>query len=345
MTIIRRLKTDRKLLFVVIGLVIATFVVPYLTIPGLILWWFYKKSKFSRKFKTIATSVVGGLIAILMTFGFIAYAKDIEPHLTVSSPASVTSIKGQQITINGTYDPADRKIWVNGKEVSASNGSFETTYQLREGENKIEVTAGNWKRANVNLIVTRELTDEEIAARATPTPTPKLSDMPTQEVTKAPQAVKQATSTPQPTQTTKTPQQIIEDKIRASITDKTGNNNKPKFIEVRVNKAFDNDKEYVVFVSINGDDNFSEDWIKKSIWGDMTDIYIALYKKPIGVREATIVAYFPMKDKHGNTSDEVVIKTSLETTEAKKVNWNEDEATLSLRILPNVWDTQINLFK
>lgn len=342
MKIIERMKKDRKLSLSVIGMVIATFVVPYLTIPGLILWWFYKKSKFSKKFKTFTTSIVGGLAVILMMFGFIAYAKDVEPHLSISEPTSATSVKAQQIDIKGTYDPSDRKVWINGNEITASNGSFETTYQLKEGENKIEVTAGNWKRARVNLTITRELTDEEIAARATPTP--KSSSVTTQEPTKAPQVTKQATSAPQPTQPSQTPQQMIETKIRASVKKRT-NMDKDKIAETRVNKAFDNDKEYVVFVSINGDDNFSEDWIKKSIWGDMTDIYIALYKQPVGVREATIVANFPMKDKYGNTSDEVVMKTSLEATEAKKVNWNEDEATLSLRILPNVWDTQINLFK
>lgn len=345
MKIIEKLKTDKKLLLIVVGFVIATFLVPYLSIPGLILWWFYKKSKFSKKAKTITTGVVGGLVVLLMIFGFIAYAKDVEPHLTISEPGSVTTVKGQQVTVKGTYDPVDRRVWINGKEVTASNGSFETTYQLKEGENKIDVTAGNWKRAHVHLIVTRELTEEEMAARVTPTSASKPVESTKQEPTKAPHVVKQATSTPQPTQQSQTPQQTIEAKIRTSITKKTGNNDKPKFIEIRVNKAFDNDKEYVVLASINADDNFFDDWIKKGIWGDMTDIYTALYKQPIGVREATIFAYFPMRDKYGNSKDEVVMKTSLDATEAKKVNWNESSATLSLQILPNVWDTQINLFK
>jgi len=169
MKVIEKLKANKKLV-VVIGLVIGIFLLPYLTIPGLILWWFYKKSKFSKKFKTIATTAVCGLFIVLMTLGIIAYAKDEVPHLSVTEPASTASIKAQQIAIKGTYDPTDRKVWVNGKEIAASNGSFETQYQLKEGENKIEVTAGNWKRARVNLIVTRELTDEELAARVTPTP-------------------------------------------------------------------------------------------------------------------------------------------------------------------------------
>lgn len=345
MQIIEKLKTDRKLLLVVIGLIIATFLVPYLTIPALILWWFYKKSKFSRKLKTIVTSGVGGLVVILMTLGFIAYAKDTEPHLIISEPTSTSSIKAQQIAIKGTYDPIDRKVWINGKEISASNGSFENQYQLKVGENKIEVTAGNWKRAHVNLTVTRELTDEEIAARATPTPTlaPKPTATPTPQPVKAPTVVKQDNPTPQAPKPSQTPEQIIEARIRASVAKNT-NTNKDKIIEIRITKVFNNDKEYSVFVSINADDNLSDSWIKRGIRGDMADIYIALYKEPIGVGEAIIFAYFPMTDKYGNTSDQIVMKTLLYATEANRINWNQDEVTLSSQILPDVW-TETDLTK
>ncbi len=328
MRFFENLKTDRKFLLIVIGFVLATFLVPYLTIPGLIVWWFYKKSRFSKKAKVIASFVVGGALLTLVGLGLIAYAKDQEPHLTINEPHGNISVKAQQTVIKGTYEPKDRKVWVNGKEVNVSNGTFEMVYDLKEGENKIEITAGNWKRARVNLIITRELTDEEIATRTTPNST----------------ALKQPSSTPQPTKLSQTPEQKIEERIRTSLKQST-NTNKNKIIEIRINKAFDNDKEYGVFISINADDNLSEDFIKKGIWGDMTNIYIALYKEPIGIREATIVAHFPMTDKYGNSSDQMVMKTSLQVDEAKKVNWNSDKATLSLQVLPEVWTTQTNLLK
>lgn len=167
---IDRVKKDKKLLFVLVGFIAALIFLPYLAIPALLLWWFYKKSKFSKRFKTVSTSIVCVSIAVLMTFGFIAYAKDEQPQLTVAEPQERTTIKAQEIIIKGSYTPSDRKVWLNGKEVSASNGGFETTYSLKEGENKIEVSAGNWKRARTTLYVVRELTDEEIAARATPSP-------------------------------------------------------------------------------------------------------------------------------------------------------------------------------
>lgn len=342
MKIIERLKTDRKFLLKVVGLAIATLVVPYLTIPGLMIWWFYKTHKISKMVKVIVMGLFGASTILLLVFGIAIYAKDLEPHLTVSEPSGNTKVQAKQITLKGNYDPPDRVVWVNSKRVPSTNGSFEAVYDLQEGENKIDVTAGKWKRAHVYLTVIRELTAEEIAAKTTPTSQPTTASV--QEPTKAPTAVKQTTPTPQPTKLPQTPEQVIEAKIRASVKKRT-NTDKDKIIEVRVNKAFDNDKEYVVFVSINADDNLSEDWIKKGIWGDMTDIYIALYKQPVGIRQAAIVANFPMKDKYGNTSDDAVMKTSLEANEAKKVNWNQDEATLSLQILPNVWDIQINLFK
>ena len=195
-------KTNKKLLLQIILLILAVLMVPYLTIPVLTAWWFYKKSKFSHVAKVIVSWIFGGLILALIGYCSIAYAKDVEPQLNILEPEQKISIVSPQVTIKGTYDPVDRRVWINGKEISASNGSFETTYQLKEGENIIEVTAGDWKRARVSLVVTRELTDEEKAARATPTPTPKPTSIPTQEPSKAPVVQKQATSTPTPIPTT-----------------------------------------------------------------------------------------------------------------------------------------------
>lgn len=172
MKIFSKLKNHWRLLTIISILVILTFIVPYITIPGIILWWFYKKSRFSKKFKIIATSSVVGLFVLLVGWISVLYAKDPEPHLTITEPAIASSIKAPQITIKGTYSPADRTVKVNGSKIAASNGTFEYTYQLKEGDNKIDVKAGNWKWVDVNLTVTRELTDVEIAARITPTPSP-----------------------------------------------------------------------------------------------------------------------------------------------------------------------------
>ncbi len=191
--IIDKLKTDRKFLLLSVGLIISTFIIPYIIIPGLILWWFYKKSKITKKTKIITTAVVGGLLVMLIIMGFMAYAKDVEPHLNVTEPAATSTVKVQQVVIKGTYEPSDRKVWVNGKEISASGGNLEYTYELKEGENKLDVSAGNWKRTHVYLTVIRELTEKEKSVRVKPTPTP--TNTPT--ATQAPAPASTPTSTAQ----------------------------------------------------------------------------------------------------------------------------------------------------
>lgn len=345
MGIIKKLKTDKKFLVFTIGFVLLSFAIPYITIPALALWWFYKGSKFSKKTRILTTAVVGGLFTVITTMSVIAYSNDIEPRLIVTEPTSEMVVKGQQIAIKGTYEPSDRKVWVNGKEITVSDGSFETMYELKEGENKIDVSTGNWKRAHVYLAVTRELTDEEEASKATPTPSPSVapSNKPNESVKN--QDKQPPSPTPKTAKSAQTKEEIIEAKVRAEMKGQKGANGKDKIREIRVVKQFSDAGGYGVMVYINGSDNLSEDYIKKSIWKDMSQIYKVLYKENLDVATVTIFAHFDMSDKYGNTSDTMVLKTSLDKSEAEKVKWNSDEATLYLSILPNVWTTEKSLFK
>jgi hypothetical protein len=142
--------------------------------------------------------------------------------------------------------------------------------------------------------------------------------------------------TQQPTQATQTPEEKIEAKVRVSLDSK-------KFREVRVTKQVNGG--YGIFVAINGSDNLSNDLIRKGIWLDMANIYAAVYKEPMDVNEVAVVANMDMVDKYGKTSNQAVMKTSLEKDEAVKVNWTLDHSTLGLQILPGVWTTDINRFK
>lgn len=152
----KKLKTNKKFLLIGICIVIFLFILPYITIPVVILWWFYKKSKFSKKIKIITTTSVVALLVIFSTAMVIAYTKDVEPSLSITQPSSLkSSIKAPQITIKGTYQPSDRRVWINGKEISVANGNFQTIYQLKEGVNTIDVEAGDWKRTDIYLTVTR----------------------------------------------------------------------------------------------------------------------------------------------------------------------------------------------
>lgn len=117
------------------------------------------------------SAIVGGLITLLVAGSVIAYSNDAEPHLNIAEPSSNVIVQDQKVTIKGTYIPTDRKVWVNGEEITAFNGNFEYNYELKEGENKIDISAGSWKRTHTYLTITRELTEEEKAAKETPAPT------------------------------------------------------------------------------------------------------------------------------------------------------------------------------
>jgi micrococcal nuclease len=160
-----RLKTDRKFLLLVVGLLLGIFFLPYIAIPGVLIWLFFKSSKFSKKIKIITTSVAGGLFAFLIAVSTIAYTNDSVAQLTVTEPTDRYVTESNQVLIKGTYTPTDKKVWINDKQIDASNGAFETTYQLMEGENKIEVEAGDWKRTEVILTVIRNKPTQ-------PSPTP-----------------------------------------------------------------------------------------------------------------------------------------------------------------------------
>lgn len=190
--------TSIKKAVLITGIIISLFVVPYITIPGLIIWWFYKKSKFTKRTKVLTTSGVGGLFSLLIVFSVFAYANDEVPTLQIIEPENNTTIQSETITIKGTYQPPDRTVWINDEEIPSSNGKFETDYKLKVGENQIKISAGNWKRANANLTITRELSEEEKAALVTPTVTPTLTptSKPTTKATATPTRIPTKIPTP-----------------------------------------------------------------------------------------------------------------------------------------------------
>lgn len=147
----------------IIAFLIATFFIWYLTIPGLFIAWFLKTKRISKKAKIISSVTAGILFLILCVSMSIAYYKDPTPNLQIQEPTDNSTIKGHTVTIRGSYQPSDRKIWINDKEITVSGGQFEYAYNLNLGPNTITVSAGNWKRVKQALHVTRELTDEEVA--------------------------------------------------------------------------------------------------------------------------------------------------------------------------------------
>jgi len=91
-----------------------------------------------------------------------------------------------------------------------------------------------------------------------------------------------------------------------------------------------------VFTEFNANDNLTTNLQKKGIESKMAEIYIALYASNYDVRYASVNAYFPLTDKYGNKSSDVVYKSTLDKKEADKVNWDADETSLKINILPGI---------
>jgi len=146
-----------------IFLIIATFIAWYITLPALLIWWFVKTDRVSHKAKVISGVVAGSVVLLFFGGTGIAYFTDETPSLRITEPTQDQVIKGATVVIKGEYQPSDRTVWINGEKIPAANGSFEFSYDLAMGENRLEIEAGNWKRAEQKLALTRELSDEEVA--------------------------------------------------------------------------------------------------------------------------------------------------------------------------------------
>lgn len=96
-----------------------------------------------------------------------------------------------------------------------------------------------------------------------------------------------------------------------------------------------------VEVGFNANDNFGNELIKSGMEKQMSEIYQELFTKYDNINEVSVGARFPLTDQYGNEKQSVVYYTTLTKEEAGKVNWNVDNTTLMLSILPGVWQTDI----
>ena len=126
--------------------------------------------------------------------------------------------------------------------------------------------------------------------------------------------------------------QIVEKELQGQ-----NNNKKPYLRKIDIVEQSAGDGGWGVFVEYNADDNFTPKSVRQGIDIKMADIYKGLYTSGKDIEVASVSAFFPMQDKYGNQSDDVIYKSILRKSDAQKVNWQADKATLELGILPSVW--------
>lgn len=161
---------------------------------------------------------------------------------------------------------------------------------------------------------------------------------------------KPATTTPntqeqvetEPTTAPQAPALSEQDQVKALITEQLkGQNNMKKDNLKKLEVIEQEGGGWAVTVDFNASDNLSTNLRKVGIEKQMSELYIALYKSGKDVRTATLTAYFPLQDQYGNVNDRAIYQSTLEKEEASKVNWNADQSSLKLSILPKVWTTTL----
>lgn len=146
---------------------------------------------------------------------------------------------------------------------------------------------------------------------------------------------------PQPIPT-KAPEPSEEDRLSALVQETfkgTSNTKKERLRKVDIVKQVGGG--WGVFIEYNASENLTTNMTKKGIESDMSKAYIALYTADLNVKQATVAAYFPLRDQYGNNEDGIVYKTTLTSEVADKINWQAENITLQARIIPGLWKTSI----
>lgn len=153
-------------------------------------------------------------------------------------------------------------------------------------------------------------------------------------------AAQTQTTNNEPAKPTEPPVVLSEqDQIKKIVTDQVKGQNNMKKDRLKNLEVAEKNSGWNITVQFNADDNLTTNLRKKGIESDMSELYISLFKSGKNIKTVSISAYFPLQDQYGNVNDRVVYASSLDSEEAGKVNWNADQSTLKLSILPGVWTT------
>lgn len=146
-------------IFGAILLVILSFQFWYITIPGVAIWYLWRKAKFSKKTNIITTASLIVVFAILE--GSVSYANR-APTLAVLEPANNYSAQAPSVAVKGKVNPTKSSLTINSKPVQINgDGSFSYNLQLPSEKNTIAIVASNGGNAvSSTLIVNRIFTDQ-----------------------------------------------------------------------------------------------------------------------------------------------------------------------------------------
>ncbi|AYO30644.1 hypothetical protein D2962_08405 [Biomaibacter acetigenes] len=106
---------------------------------------------------------------------------------------------------------------------------------------------------------------------------------------------------------------------------------------VVVNSLLDDQKKKNVEIHFRGSDNLTTKYIRLGMLKDSAEVFQKIFTSNIPIEEAVTFVYFPLKDKYGNTSEEVVMKVYLKGETAKKINWDGVDKLHFDQVADDIW--------
>lgn len=135
----------------------------YATIPLVIIWYVWRKTKLEKRKKWIATGLT--VLFFATVIGIKTYIGRM-PTIAIIEPTDNYSIQSATILIKGVVKPNKTKVSANNNPLLVENGSFEYEALLPEENNKFIFTAiNNGKKSETSITINRIFTAEEKAKK------------------------------------------------------------------------------------------------------------------------------------------------------------------------------------
>jgi len=151
--------------WVIFWIIIALISIPlwYLTVPPIVTWFVWKKTKLDKKKKLIITGLA---VLFLIVMCSIKYYTDRTPTIIITEPENNFSIQANDIIIKGIVTPKKSKVTINSNSIPVKDGSFIYDAKLIKENNRFVFIATNSGNENkTSIIINRILTEEEIAEK------------------------------------------------------------------------------------------------------------------------------------------------------------------------------------
>jgi len=155
----------------VIGIIFAIgfgIMIWYISIPAIILWYLWAKTKLSKKTKILITAIPLSLFVLLMIVIVIIANLTPAPVLAISEPQDGSTVLSKSILVKGKVNPTDVEIKINGEEITnidKTTGNFIYQYdKLAFGNNALKINYKNMNASKEMIInIIRNATPEEQA--------------------------------------------------------------------------------------------------------------------------------------------------------------------------------------